>query len=88
MVKTRQEKLLEEYKDYLHFKADNYSKKGFEYNDVFNQGYLYLLENYPSYGHVPSFMRKKVDSDLRTYYNHEIKERRIAYGINPENIYR
>ena len=85
MVKTAQERLLEEYKDFLHFKADKYSKMGLEYNDVFNEGYLSLLENSL---HCTSSveLRKNIDSYLRAYYRREMKERNITYGTNPENI--
>ena len=85
MVYAIQEKLLEEYKDYLHFKADKYSKSGLEYNDVFNQGYLFLLESYMYYK-TSMDLKKQVDHKLRTYYNQEKKEEHIKYGINPENI--
>jgi hypothetical protein len=80
-----QEKLLEEYKDYLHFKASSYSKKGFEYDEIFNQGYLFSLENYPKYSSSIE-LRKKVDSCLRNYYNQEKRKGYISYGINPEDI--
>ena len=85
MENTLQEKLLKKYKDFLHFKAIKYSKSGFEYDEVFNQGYLFLLENHP---HSSSSieLRKKVDSCLRNFYNQEIKERHINYGTNPEDI--
>jgi len=85
LVKTAQERLLEEYKDFLHFKADKYSKMGLEYNDVFNEGYLSLLENSL---HCTSSveLRKNIDSYLRAYYRREMKERNITYGTNPENI--
>jgi len=80
-----QEKLLEEYKDFLHFKASSYSKTGLEYNDVFNQGYLFLLENYPQCKYSSIALRNKVDSCLRTYYNQEKKEEHISYGIDPDS---
>ena len=77
--------ILKKYEDYLKFKADSYSKKGFEYNEIFNQGYLYLMENYPHFNSSIE-LRKKVDNDLRAYYNREIKERHLNYGTNPEDI--
>ena len=86
MIKPIQETLLEEYKDFLHFKANKYSKAGLEYNDIFNQGYLFLLENYPLHYLCPETLKKIVDRKLRTYYNHEFRERHINYGTNQENI--
>ena len=86
MAETIQEQLLEKYRDFLHFKADQYFKQGFEYDEIFNQGYLYLLENYPQYSSSID-LRKKIDCDLRNYYNHEIKERHIKHGTSPEKIY-
>jgi len=79
-------KLLEEYKDYIEFQAVFYSKKGLDYHDVYNQCFVYLYENnlqYPS----KIDLKKCVNSKLRTYYNHEIKERHLSYGTNPEDIF-
>ena len=83
--KPDKDKLLEEYKDFLHFKASSYSKARLDYDDVFNQGYLFLLENYPQYSYSSTALRKKVDSCLRTYYNQEKEERHISYGIDPDS---
>ena len=85
MVKTIQEKLLEKYKKFLHFKANQYSKAGLKYDDVFNEGYLSLLENYPQYTSSIE-LRRKIDSSLMAYYRQEIRERHITYGTNSENI--
>ena len=88
MAKTIQEKILEEYKDFLHFKANQYSKMGLEYEDVFSEGYLALLENYPAYGHVTSSLKRKADSHLRAYYRQEIRENHVNYGADPVSIER
>jgi len=85
LVEKIQEKLLEKYKDFLHFKANQYSKMGLEYNNVFNEGYLSLLENYPQYNSSIE-LRRKIDSCLMAYYRQEIKERHVTYGTNPTNI--
>jgi len=85
LVRTTQENILEKYKDYIEFNALFYSKKGLEYDDVYNQCYLFLLENNP-HSFSSTELKRRVNSDLRTYYNHEIKERHITYGTNPENI--
>ena len=58
---------------------------GLEYNNVFNEGYLSLLENYPQYNSSIE-LRRKIDSSLMAYYRQEIRERHITYGTNSENI--
>ncbi len=82
---TPQKKFLKKYKDYIKFNAVFYSLRGLEYDDIYNQCCLYLLEHYLIYS--PEIDPKKyVNSKLRTYYNQEMKERHIQYGLNPEDI--
>lgn len=80
-----QNKLYREYGDFLEFNARFYSKRGLDYYDVYSQCYLYLYDNYPLYSSKIA-LKKCVNSKLRTYYNNEIKERHLSYGINPTDI--
>jgi len=80
--------LLKKHEDYLKFKAKYYSDKGLEYEDTFNQGYLFLLEIYKKSPFMnPQKLIRMVDHKLRTYYNKEIKEGyNKKYGLDPEDI--
>jgi hypothetical protein len=80
-----QNKLHQEYEDFLEFNARFYAKKGLDYYDVYSQCYLYLYDNYPLYSSKIA-LKKCVNNKLRTYYNHEMRERHLNYGTNPENI--
>jgi hypothetical protein len=81
---TIQEQLLKEFKDCLEIIARHYSKKGLEYNEAYNQSYIYLLENYPLYKNSIDLIYCIRDK-MRTYYRNEIKERHFNYGTNPED---
>lgn len=84
---TEQEVLLEKYEKYLKYKAQYYSNRGLDYDDLFNQGYLFLLECYqknPAIIHEK--LISKVSNKLRTYYNRYVREKEIIlYGLDPED---
>jgi len=82
--KISSNKLLEKYKDYIEFNALFYYTKGLEYDDVYNQCYLYLLEYYLKYSSEIN-LKKYVNSKLRTYYNHEIRYANTNYEFNLDN---
>ena len=84
-----QNELLEEYKDYIKTKAIFYSNRGFDYDEIFNEAYLLLLEawNIPI-ERTPQEYKNIIHAGLMKYYRKEIKERNIAYGIDPANISR
>ena len=77
--------LLEKYKDYAEFNAIFYSERGLEYDDVYDQCCVYLLEYYLQHSSEIN-LKKCVNSKLKTYYRHEIRERHLNYGTNPEDI--
>ena len=80
------EQLLKEFKDYLEITAKHYSQKGLEYDEAFNQSYIYLLESYPEC--ITSIdLKYCIRNKMRNYYRKETKERHSNYGTDPENIY-
>ena len=79
------EQILKEYSNYIEITAKHYSKKGIDYDEAYNQIYLFMLENFPTCKN-PTELKYCVRNEMRNYYRKEIKERHIKYGINPENI--
>ena len=82
---TTPEKILKEYISYIEITAKHYSKKGLEYNEAYNQIYLYLLENYPLCKN-PTELKYCIRNNMRNYCRHEYRERHVNYGTNQENI--
>ena len=79
------DELLKEYGEHIEICAKHYVNKGLEYNEAYNQIYLYFLEYYQLIDD-PLELKYKVRDKMRNYYRKEIKERHIAYGIDQANI--
>lgn len=82
--------LYEEYKSFITTNVKFYASKGIDRNDIINECLYLLFENYRKYTSQQKLLskialKKYINSKLRTYFNHEIKERHISYGTNPEN---
>ncbi len=74
------EEIHEKYKDFICYIADYLSKVGLEYDDAYNQCYLFLYENSLIYTSEID-IKKHTKSDMQKYYRHEIKE--SNYGLDP-----
>jgi hypothetical protein len=84
-MKITPEKLLQEYKNFIEITAKYYSKKDLEYDEAYNQCYLYLLENCPLCD-TSIDLRYCVRNKMRNYYRNEMKGKCKNYGLNPEPI--
>ena len=87
MDNKKEKEISDKYGKYLQYKADYYSKRGLDYDDVYNQGWLFLLEACQEIfkmSHKEIITR--ISNGLRTYYNQEKKERHIFYGFNADDF--
>ena len=87
MNSKKEKELYEKYDRYLRYKANYYSKRGLDYDDVYNQGWFLLLESCQEIfkiSHEETI--KRINSGLCTYYNHRKKERHILYGFNADDF--
>ena len=86
-MNNKKKELLDKYGRYLRYKAGYYSKRGLDYDDVYNQGWLFLLEACQEIfkmSHEETI--KRINSGLRTYYNKERREKHILYGFNADDF--
>lgn len=87
MDSKKEKELFDKYGKYLRYKADYYSKRGLDYDDVYNQGCLILLEACQEIFKIShEEITKKINSGLCNYYNREKKERNISYGFNADDF--
>jgi len=93
MEKKEQDELLKEYGAFLTYKAKYYSTRGMDYDEVYQQAWVYLLETLRE-GEIDPCLKtteditRAISSGLRTYYNKHNRERTLTYGLSPEDCFR
>jgi len=87
------DKLIKEYGRFLTYKAKYYSKKGMDYDEVYQQGWLELMQTLRESELDPCLKTKEdiirsIGSGLRTYYNKHNRGKVLNYGLTPEDCFK